>query len=175
MITHVKNSQPVEAPLSAVVAMAKNRVIGKNNQLPWHLPADLKHFKALTSGGVVIMGRKTFTSIGKKLPNRVNIIVTRDKNFFADDCLIAHSVQDAIALAREQDNEHLFVIGGNEIYEQAMPYLEKIYLTTVEQAFSGDTYFPLLDPLVWQETSREEHHADEKNPYDYAFTILERV
>src|SRR5688572_21388613 len=148
--------------IALVVAMAENRVIGKNNQLIWHLPADLKHFKNLTSGHPIIMGRKTFESIGKPLPNRTNIVVTRQEDFKPKDCLVAHSLSEALMMAQQLDAE-IFVIGGAEIYKQAMFLADTIYLTEVHQEFEGDTFFSEIDTLLWQETSREEYKADEKN------------
>jgi len=157
--------------IALVVAMAENRVIGKNNQLIWHLPADLKHFKNLTTGHPIIMGRKTFESIGKPLPNRTNIVVTRQEDFRPEGCLVAHSLSEALMMAQQLDAE-IFVIGGAEIYKQAMFLADTIYLTEVHQEFEGDTFFPEIDTLLWIETDREEHKADEKNPYDYDFVTL---
>jgi dihydrofolate reductase len=158
--------------VSAIVAMAENRVIGKNNQLPWHLPADLKHFKELTTGHSIIMGRKTYESIGKPLPNRENIILTRDKNYQAEGCKVVHAIEEAIKLAAH--NKELFIIGGAEIYQQAMPYIHRIYLTVVHHYFEGDTYFPALNN-EWREISNERHEADEKNDYAFSFVVLERI
>ena len=157
--------------IALVVAMAENRVIGKENKLIWHLPADLKFFKNITTGHPIIMGRKTFESIGKPLPNRTNIIITRQPDFTAEGCLVAHSLTEALMLAQQLDSD-IFVIGGAEIYKQAMFLADTIYLTEVHHTFEGDTFFPEIDSILWQETSREEHKADEKNPYDYAFVTL---
>ena len=157
--------------IALVVAMAENRVIGKENKLIWHLPADLKFFKNLTTGHPIIMGRKTFKSIGKPLPNRTNIVITRQADFTAEGCLVAHSLTEALMLAQQLDSD-IFVIGGAEIYKQAMFLADTIYLTEVHHTFEGDTFFPEIDSILWQETSREEHKADEKNPYDYAFVTL---
>ncbi|KAA9332644.1 dihydrofolate reductase [Adhaeribacter soli] len=158
--------------IALIVAMAENNVIGKNNQLIWHLPADLKHFKNLTTSHPIIMGRKTYESIGKPLPNRTNIIVTRQQDFKAEGCLVAHSFSDALMLAQQLDSD-IFVIGGAEIYKQALFLADTIYLTEVHHEFEGDTIFPEIDPLLWVETDRQEHQADEKNPYDYAFVTLQ--
>lgn len=160
--------------IALVVAMAENRVIGKENKLIWHLPADLKHFKNLTTGHPIIMGRKTYESIGKPLPNRTNIIITRQADFEAEGCLIAHSLSEALMMAQQMDAE-IFVIGGAEIYKQALFLADTIYLTEVHHAFEGDTFFPEIDDLLWQETSREEHQADEKNPYAFAFVTLQAL
>ena len=157
--------------IALVVAMAENRVIGKDNQLIWRLPADLKFFKNLTTGHPIIMGRKTFESIGKPLPNRTNIVITRQQDFEAEGCLVAHSLSEALMMAQQMDSD-IFVIGGAEIYKQAMFLADTIYLTEVHHEFEGDTFFPEIDTLLWIETDRKEHQADEKNPYDYAFVTL---
>jgi len=162
--------------LSLIVAYAKHRVIGKANDLPWYLPADLKHFKELTSGHSVILGRKTYESIvarlGKPLPNRTNIVITRDKHFAAPGAIIVRSPQEAIERA---DSEEVFVIGGASIYEAMLPLADRIYLTEVEADIEGDTYFPELGPEDWEEAERVTHEADERNEYDYAFIVLNRV
>ncbi|MFC5271932.1 dihydrofolate reductase [Adhaeribacter terreus] len=160
--------------IALVVAMAENNVIGKNNQLIWHLPADLKHFKNLTSGHPIIMGRKTYESIGKPLPNRTNIVITRQEDYKPEGVLVAHSLSEGLMLAQQLDT-NIFVIGGAEIYKQAMFLADTIYLTEVHHEFEGDTFFPEIDTLLWVETEREEHKADEKNPYDYAFVTLTAV
>ena len=157
--------------IALVVAMAENRIIGKENKLIWHLPADLKHFKNLTTGHPIIMGRKTFESIGKPLPNRTNIVITRQTDFEAEGCLVAHSLSEALMMAQQMDSD-IFVIGGAEIYKQAMFLADTIYLTEVHHTFEGDTFFPEIDSVLWEETSREEHAADEKNTYNYAFVTL---
>lgn len=161
--------------LAAIVAMAENRIIGVNNQLPWHLPADLKHFKTLTTGHTIIMGRKTYLSIGKPLPNRTNIVISRDPDFNAEGCLVAHSLEDAIVLGKKNEQEMLFIIGGATLYEQAMLYVDRLYITLVHQYIEGDTSFPLLDTHNWQEIERERFEADEKNQYAYSFLTLERI
>ena len=162
--------------IAAVVAIAENNVIGKDNQLIWHLPADLKHFKACTMGHPMIMGRKTFDSIGKPLPGRTTIIVTRDKNYQAPEgCLVANSVQEALDLGNKLDPEQVSVIGGEQIFAQTLAQTDRIYLTRVHQTFQGDTFFPELNPADWKESSNEHHQADEKNPYAYSFITLERV
>jgi dihydrofolate reductase len=160
--------------ISAVVAMAENRVIGADNKLPWHLPADLKHFKAVTTGHPVIMGRKTYESIGKPLPLRTNIIVTRDSHFKAPGCLVAPSLIQAFTLAKNQHDNEIFIIGGAQIYQEAMPFIQRIYLTLVHHTFEGDTYFPLLEPNEWVEKKREDHEADSTNAYSYSFVIMDK-
>ena len=148
--------------------MAQNRVIGINNQLPWHLPADLRHFKGVTSGHAILMGRKTFESIGRPLPNRQNIILTRDRGFSAAGCDVIHDVAE---LARFND---VFIIGGSSIYTLLWPQITRLYLTLVHADVAGDAHFPEIDFLQWHEVSREDHVADEKNDYDYSFLLLER-
>jgi len=157
--------------IALVVAMDRNRVIGKDNKLIWHLPADLKFFKNLTTGHPIIMGRKTYEAIGKSLPNRTNIIITRQQDYKAEGCLAAHSLNEALMMAQQIDSE-IFVIGGAEIYKQAMFLADTIYLTEVHHAFEGDTFFPEIDSLLWTETSRENFKADEKHAYDYSFVKL---
>ena len=161
--------------IAAVVAIAENNVIGKDNQLAWHLPADLKHFKNCTLGHPMVMGRKTFDSIGKALPGRTTIIVTRDKNYQApENCLVAHSVEEALELGKKLDPEQVSVIGGEQIFVQTLPQTDRIYLTRVHHSFDGDTFFPELNMQDWTETSREHHQPDEKNPYPYTFITLDR-
>lgn len=159
--------------LTIIAAMSENRVIGKNNDLIWHLPDDLKHFKDLTKGHHVIMGRKTFESMNKKpLPHRVNIIVTRDKTYKAPGCILVHTLEDGIQKA-EGDNQP-FVIGGGKIYKQAMDYARVIELTIVRHKFKGDTYFPLIDEQDWKKVREEHHEADEKHRYSFDFVRFER-
>jgi dihydrofolate reductase len=160
------------ARLSAIAAMDKNRLIGKDNQLPWHLPADLAHFKAITTGHPILMGRKTHESIGRPLPNRHNIVLTRDLSYEAEGITIVHSLDEALAAC--PDDDEIFIIGGAEIYRLALPRLQRLYLTFIDHAFTGDVYFPAWAANEWQEISREAHEADEKNAYGYAFVTLER-
>lgn len=158
--------------LSLIVAMARNRVIGRANGLPWRLPADLKHFKALTLGKPVIMGRKTFASIGKPLPDRHNIVVSRDPQFSASGVSIAHSLEDALQQA--QPAAEVMLIGGAQLYAQALPRAQRIYLTLIDADVAGDAYFPDHDDSEWLETARTDHDADAGNPYAYSFLVLER-
>jgi dihydrofolate reductase len=160
--------------VSAIVAQAKNRVIGKNNDIPWYLPADLKYFKKTTIGKPVIMGRKCFESIGRALPKRTNIIITRDPFFLANDCLIAHSVYEALSIAAAEGHEEAFIIGGGEIYNLSMPYWDKLYLTEVDIEPQGDVFFPEINPSEWTLISEEAHLPDEKTPFFYKFLIFER-
>jgi len=158
--------------ISLVVAVSENHAIGKNNQLLWHLPADLKHFKQITSGHTIIMGRKTYDSIGKPLPNRRNIVITRQSGLQIEGVEVVGSLEEATALC-PTENE-VFVIGGAEIYKSALPLAQKIYLTTVHQSFEADAFFPEIDPKVWIETERESHAPDEKNAFGYTFSTLQR-
>lgn len=161
--------------LSAIAAMSENYTIGCDNRLPWHLPADLKHFKSLTSGNPILMGRKTFLSIGKPLPNRTNIIITRDPSFKANGCIIANSIEDAISLSGQHATNEVFIIGGADIYSQILSKVTRLYLTIVHHDFDGDAHFPALMPGEWNELTRERHQADIDNPFEYSFVMMERV
>jgi len=158
--------------ITAVVAIASNYAIGKNNQLLWHLPNDLKHFKNITAGGTVIMGRKTFASVGKPLPKRRNIVITR-QDIEIEGCEVVKSIDEAIALCETEDE--VFIVGGAEIYRQAMHLTNRIYLTIVHQSFDADTFFPEIDYKDWKEMEREDHEVDEKHQFSYSFITLERV
>lgn len=158
--------------LFIIAAMDKNQVIGKNNTLPWHLPADLKHFKKVTMGKPIIMGRKTFESIGKPLPGRQNIILTRDKNYHATGCSIIHSIDE---INKHTDAEEIFVIGGSEIFNQLLPFAQKLYLTFIDAQFDGESYFPKWQKNEWHEIYREDHLADEQNKYNYSFVTYEKL
>ncbi|MBS7563559.1 dihydrofolate reductase [Mucilaginibacter sp. Bleaf8] len=157
--------------VSIIVATGENNAIGKNNQLLWHLPADLKFFKETTAGHTIIMGRKTFDSIGKPLPKRRNIIVTRQP-IKIEGCEVVNSLEMGLALC--QNDEEVFIGGGAEIYQQALPLTNRIYLTIVHKEFDADTFFPELNPDEWQETSRTDSEPDDKNPLPYSFIILDR-
>lgn len=157
--------------ISFVVAIAENNAIGKDNGLLWHLPTDLKHFKRITNGHTIIMGRKTFDSMGKPLPNRRNIVITRNADLKIEGAEVTTSVDDALALCKTE--EEVFIIGGAEIYREALDKTDRIYLTTVHQRFEGDAYFPELDRNKWVETAREEHQPDEKNKIAFTFSTLE--
>jgi dihydrofolate reductase len=160
--------------LSIIVAVAENHVIGRDNQLIWHLPKDLKQFKNLTTGHPIIMGRKTFESIGKPLPNRTSIIISRNTNFAVEGCIVVNSLENAILEAQKIESEEAFIIGGAEIYKIAMPISDKIYLTRVYHNFEGDTFFPEIDLNNWQETKREMNEVDDKHLYEFAFVELEK-
>ena len=158
--------------VSLVVAMGRNHVIGRDNALPWHLPADLKYFRAVTIGKPVVMGRKTHESIGRPLPGRDNIVISRDAGFRADGCIVLPSLEAAYEHCRDRDE--VMVIGGASIYRLALALAQRIYLTEIGAEFAGDTMFPPLDTAAWHETRREDHPADGKNPYPYSFIVLER-
>ena len=154
--------------ITIIAAVANNNALGKDNKLIWHLPADLKRFKKVTSGHCVIMGRKTFESLGKPLPNRTNIIITRNTDYKADDCLITNSLNEAIELAKKEDNNP-FILGGAEIYKQSLKFADKLDLTFVHHTFEADAFFPEIDLTIWEQESREDFKADEKNKYDFSF------
>ena len=159
--------------LSLIVAMADNHVIGHNNRLPWHLPADLKHFRAITLGKPVLMGRKTWESIGRPLPGRTNIVITRNADYLAADCVVVHSLDEALRAAGSAGE--VMVIGGAELYRQALPQADTLYLTLVHGEFEGDTRFPDWRPDDWRETARIDHGPDDRNPHAYSFITLERI
>ena len=162
--------------ISIIVAKTENDVIGKDNQLLWKLSADLKQFKALTTGHSVIMGRKTFESIGRALPNRTNIVISRQKNItLPEGVLVANSLEKAIEIAKTHvGNEEIFIIGGGNVYKQALVMTDRIYLTEVKTNIEGDAFFTDLDKNIWQEISRVSHQKDDKNEYDFDFVELMR-
>ena len=156
-----------------IAAVAENNALGKDNQLVWHLPNDFKRFKTLTSGHHIIMGRKTFESFPKPLPNRTHIIITRQKNYKYEGCLIASSLEKAIEMAPK--NEDIYVIGGGEIYKQSIEIADKIEITRVHSSFEADTYFPEIDSDKWKLVFEEHHKKDEKHNFDFTFqTYLKR-
>ncbi|MCD6544259.1 MAG: dihydrofolate reductase [Flavobacteriaceae bacterium] len=159
--------------ISIIAAIGQNNALGKDNQLIWHLPADLKRFKKVTIGHHVIMGRKTFESLGKPLPNRTTIIISRDKNYHADGCITVNSLTDALKAA--QNDENPYILGGAEIYKQSMDIADVLDLTFVHQAFEADVYFPEIDKTIWKETFRENHSKDERNKFDFSFVKYERI
>ncbi|MDY7231972.1 dihydrofolate reductase [Hyalangium rubrum] len=158
--------------LSAIVAMAANRVIGANNQLPWRLPADLARFKRLTMGHTLVMGRKTYESIGRPLPGRAFIVVTRQRDFAPPGVKVAHSVDEALALAPADDE--VFIAGGAELYAQTLGRLDRLYLTRIERDFPGDTYFPEVDLSQWTLLEQEHHPASGPEALPYAFLTYQR-
>jgi dihydrofolate reductase len=156
--------------ISLIVAMGANRVIGKNNQIPWHLPADLKYFRKMTMGKPIIMGRKTYDSIGRSLSGRQNIVVTRNKDFVASGCSVVHSIGEALEVA---EGEEVMIIGGAQLYKQLLPRATRLYLTKIEADFSGDKCFPTISDEEWLETTRQSYEADDTYPYRYHFIVLE--
>jgi len=160
--------------ISAIAAMSLDRVIGKDNQIPWHLPADLNFFMRTTQGHHILMGRKNYLSIGKPLPRRTNIVITRNPFFISSGCLIVHSLEEGLALAQARGETEAFVIGGGEIYQLAMDYLDRVYLTTIDLHVDGDVFFPEIDPALWRVVNREAHAADAKNPHAFVIETFER-
>ncbi len=158
--------------LSIIVAMASNRTIGINNTLPWRCPEDLKHFKALTMGHHMIMGRKTFDSIGKPLPGRTTVVVTRNREWQIDGCIIAHSLEEAIAACTGDDE--IFIVGGAELYAQALPLVDKLYITEIKQDVEGDAHFPEFNCADWQEISHEKRHQETPQLLEYHFVTYSR-
>lgn len=159
--------------ISFIWAMDENRVIGKNNQLPWHLPEDLKFFKKVTIGHPVAMGRKTHESIGRLLPGRENIIITRNKEFICDGCTVIYSIDEFISYCQGKEEE-VFVIGGAEIFKELIPVVDRLYVTKIYDHFDGDTYFPEFSLEDFKLVLQEKGIRDEKNPYDYEFLIYHR-
>ncbi|MDD5146159.1 MAG: type 3 dihydrofolate reductase [Candidatus Pacebacteria bacterium] len=158
--------------ISIIAAVADNMVIGKNNALPWHLPADFEYFKKVSLGKPIIMGARTFESIGKALPGRTNIVLSNNPSYRADGCLVASDLEAALKLAEPADE--VMIGGGASVYKQFLPLADKMYLTFVHHNFEGDTFFPEFDNNHWQEIFREDRKADEKNSYAYSFVVFER-
>ena len=158
--------------ITIIAAIANNNALGLNNKLIWHLPEDLKRFKRVTTGHHVIMGRKTFESLGKPLPNRTTIIITRNKNYKANNCIIVNSLDEALENAKQDKNP--YILGGAEIYKLAMPIANKLDLTIVQHEFEADAFFPEIDTSIWKEKSRVNFKADEMNKYDYSFVTYEK-
>lgn len=158
---------------SIIVAQSQNRVIGINNTLPWHLPADLKRFKSITMGHHMLMGRKTYESIGKPLPGRTSIVITRNKSLSYEGCIMAHSIEEAFAIAEKSGDPEAFLIGGADLIKQAITICNQIYLTTIHADFIGDTF---LHPITsdWKILQNETHEPDEKNAYSYTFTTYQK-
>lgn len=153
--------------ITIIAAIADNNALGKNNDLIWHLPADLKRFKKTTTGHHIIMGRNTFESIGKPLPNRTTVIISRNADYKAEGCIIVDSLGKALKVAK--NDETPFIIGGAQIYEQAISIADKLDITEVHHTFDADVFFPKIDKNIWRESSRELFKADEKNKFDYSF------
>jgi len=161
--------------LKILVAFDENRVIGKNNALIWHLPADLKRFKALTTGHVIIMGRKTFESIGKPLPNRTTIVISRQADLHIDGVIIAHSVEEAILKGKSITRDDIFIVGGAEIYALSLPLADQILVTQLHDIFEGDAYFPEISLDTWEVIEQERGVTDEKNAYQYSYLTYSRI
>ena len=160
--------------ISLIVAISKNRVIGIDNQIPWYLPADLKYFKRTTLGHHILMGRKSYLSIGKPLPRRTNLVLTRNAFFTAAGIQVIHSIEGGIELAKAAGEDELFIIGGGEIYRQSMELVDRMYITEVDIETEGDTFFPEIDESQWKLSSEEYHEADERNKWNYCFKIYDR-
>jgi dihydrofolate reductase len=162
--------------VSAIVAVAHEQVIGSGNQIPWYLPADLAFFKRTTLNHCVVMGRNTFRSIGRPLPKRTNIVITRDPFFLAEGVEVARSIEEALEMAHDLGETEAFIIGGGEIYRQSIGHWDRVYLTEVDlHVPDGEVHFPTLDPAEWREISSEPHPADEKNEHPYTFKVFEKM
>lgn len=164
--------------ISIIVAISENNIIGKDNSLIWHLPADMRYFREKTTGHCVITGRKNYESIPEKfrpLPNRTNMVITRQKAYSAPGAIVISSIEEAIEKAKQIGDKEVFIIGGAEIYKQSIHLADKLYVTKIHHSFDGDVSFPEIDPTIWKETKRVDLKADEKNKYDYSFGEYEKV
>lgn len=159
--------------ISFIVAMDDNNLIGKDNALPWYLPADLAYFKKVTTNHTIVMGRKTYESIGRPLPNRKNVVLTHSTSFQEDGVTVIHSLDELKEMANHS-NEELFIIGGARLYEQLLPVADRLYVTHIRATFDGDTHFPAFLKEEWKIIDSKEHKKDEKNAYDYEFVVYER-
>ena len=166
-------TREIKPRISLIVAMARNRVIGCNNRMPWHLPADFAYFKRITLGHPIVMGRKTFESIGRILPGRRNIVVSRNRDFLVDGADVMHSLDEAISSC--QDNEEVFVIGGAALYAAALPHADRLYITEVDVTPAGETLFPVIDEMSWLEKARQQVEPDANNAYAMEFVVLDRA
>ncbi len=163
--------------LSMLVAMARNRVIGQGNQLPWHLPADLKYFKSLTMGHAIVMGRQTYESIGRPLPGRINIVITRQVALKIPGVIVVNSIEGAVQKCQENsavNNNESFIIGGENLYRQTLQYCQRLYITEIQKDFEGDVFFPELNLNDWEETQRDKHFSEDNDTFEYHFVILNR-
>jgi dihydrofolate reductase len=156
--------------ISILVAFDQQGTMGKNNRLPWRLPEDLAYVKKLTMGHTLVMGRKTYESMGKPLPGRNNVVLTRNRDFKADGCSVVYTIEDAL----KSDDDEIFIFGGAEVYKLALPYTDRMYITEIEENFYGDTFFPEVDWSNWELVSKEKGIKDDKNPYDYYFLVYDR-
>lgn len=161
--------------ISIIAAVANNNVIGNKNQIPWHLPADMKHFKETTMGHCVIMGQNTFKSIGRALPGRTNIILTFDENFKSEGCIAVNSTDEALRVASAKAENEVFIIGGASVYKQYIGISDRLYITKIDKDFKGDTFFPEIDKKVWKLESSTQHKKDKDNPYNFRFDIFEKI
>lgn len=160
--------------VSMIAAMGERRELGLNNALLWHLPADMKFFRETTMGKPILVGRKTYESFGgKPLPGRKNIVITQDRSYQSEGAVVVHGIEEALAAAN--DAEEIMIIGGASFYQQLLPLADRMYLTFVHHCFEADSWFPEFDAQQWQEMSRVDCEADEKNPYDYSFVVMERI
>ncbi len=160
--------------LKILVAFDENRVIGKNNALIWHIPADLKRFKALTTGHVIIMGRKTFESIGRPLPNRTTVVISRQQDLKIEGVILAHSVEEAILKAKSISRDDIFIVGGAEIYQLSLPLADQILVTQLHDIFEGDAFFPEISPAIWEVAEQERGVTDEQNAYQFSYITYAR-
>jgi dihydrofolate reductase len=160
--------------LKILVAFDENRVIGKNNALIWHLPADLKRFKALTTGHVIIMGRKTYESIGRPLPNRTTVVISRQQDLKIEGVILAHSVEEAILKAKSISRDDIFIVGGAEIYQLSLPLADQILVTQLHDIFEGDAFFPEISPAIWEVAEQERGVTDEQNAYQFSYITYAR-
>ena len=158
--------------ISIIAAMDQHRLIGRDSSLPWRLPADLKHFRKMTLGKPVLMGRKTFESIGRPLPKRINLVITHNQDYYADGCVVVHSAGEALAAVSA--HEEIMIIGGASIYAQFLPNADRLYLTQIHRSFEGNVYFPAFDSREWRESKRIDCDPDAKNLYPYSFIFLQR-
>lgn len=162
--------------ISTIVGFGNNQEIGKNNDIPWYLPADLKYFKKITSGHPIIMGRKCFDSIGRALPNRTNIIVSRNPEFYVENCILTHSIDAALLVAEQSGAEEAFIIGGGQIYQKGLALSSKLYVTEIDIDISdADIFFPPINYDHWKLLQEEKHLKDEKNAYDYCFKVYQKI
>lgn len=165
----------INMTLSAITAVSQNNVIGLHNDLPWHLPADMRFFKSTTMGHVVVLGRKSYEAFGKAYPGRTNIVITRQQDYTLPDAIVVHSLEEAIQKAKTIEQQEIFILGGAQIFGQSMPLIDRIYLTRIYQDFDGDAFFPMMDMKEWKLVKDEKHDPDEKNKYTYAFQTWERL
>jgi len=161
--------------VSLIWAMTRNRVIGRDNALPWRLPDEMRHFMRTTLGHTVIMGRKQFDAMGKPLPKRTNVVVSRNPAYAANGAVVVRTIDEAIEYARAAGDDEAMVIGGGEIYSLALPKADRLYFTLIDTEMDGDTFFPAFDETQWKEVEREDHDADERHPFAYSIRVLDRI